>query len=120
MAGFWRRPPSFEPIQDTVTQVRRGANPVSAFLIGALDSALGRMMAGTDGSHVIPATGLGFSITGKATGELGALQPGVTGVANLDRNWNQKPGLNRALPNTNPTAATPPSALVDLLDQTGS
>ena len=115
--GLWKRPPSYEPIQDTVTQVRRGPNPISAFLVGALDAALGRMMAGVDGSHVFPATGLGFSITGKATGELGAVQPGVTGVANIDRDWNTKPGLNRALPTTKPTAATPVSPIVNLLDQ---
>lgn len=115
--ALWKRPPSFEPNQDTVTQVRRGANPISAFLIGALDSALGRAMAGVDGSHVFPASGLGFSITGKATGELGAVQPNVTGVANLDRDWNQKPGLSRALPSTKPTAATPVSPIMNLLDQ---
>lgn len=115
--GLWHRPAAYEPNQDTVTQVRRGANPISAFLVGALDSALGRMMAGTNGAHVFPASGLGFSITGKATGELGAVQPGVTGVANIDRDWNQKPGLNRALPGTKPNAATPVSPIVALLDQ---
>lgn len=115
--GLWRRPRAVDPIQDTVTQVRRGPHAVSAFMVGALDSALGRALAGVDGSHVIPASGLGFSITGKATGELGPLQPNVTGVANINRDWNQKPGLNRALPGTKPTAAVPPSAIVALLDQ---